>query len=77
MTYTVFHHPWKWVSTVDASTIPENSITQTTCFWLEPNYNLLNQKLQYPGQEFTTFAGAATWDGYNVKTLIYAHKAYS
>jgi hypothetical protein len=56
---------------------PENSIRQKTCFWLEPNYDLLNQKLQDPGQKFTTFAGAATLDGYNVKTLIYAHKAYS
>ena len=46
-------------------------------FWLEPNYDLLNQKLQHPGQEFTTFAGAATWDGYNVKTVTYAHNAYS
>jgi hypothetical protein len=77
MTYTVYHYPCKWVSTVDASSIPENSIRQTMCFWLEPNYDLLNQKLQHPGQKFTTFAGAATWVAHNVKTLIYARKAYS
>jgi hypothetical protein len=44
---------------------------------MEPNYDLLNQKLQHPGQELTTAAGAATWDGYHFKTLIYAHNAYS
>lgn len=64
-------------ATVDSGTLHKTSITQTVYFWLEPNYDLLNQKLQHPGQEFTTFAGAATWDGYNVRTLIYAHDAYS